>query len=155
MAGKRRPVYTSARFFFVPFIGHFGSGIAAALQRWKSLAKRRAPGAPLRLDNEKQLLKHYYAGQRMESPMGGYLMLLGLRHGEDGDSIGIFECSASSLRYEMVIPKATRTERKKVKDALDDGEDPDCPRHGHGTRLVRAGRDLVCMSCGVAYAKAS
>lgn len=119
------------------------------------MAKKRAPGAPLKLDNEKQLLKHYYAGQRMESPMGGYLMLLGLRQGEDGDSIGIFECSASSLRYELVIPKATRTERKKVKDALDDGEDPDCPRHGQGTRLVRAGRDLVCMACGVAYAKAS
>ena len=120
------------------------------------MAKRRpAPGAPLRLENEKQLLKHYYAGQRMESPNGGYLMLLGLRHGEDGDSVGIFGCSAFSLRYEIVIPKATRTERKKVKDALDDGEDPDCPRHGPGTRLVRAGRDLVCMACGVAYAKTS
>ena len=71
------------------------------------MAKKRALGATLKLDNEKQLLKHYYAGQRMESPTGGYLMLLGLRHGDDGDSIGIFECSASSLRYELVIPKAT------------------------------------------------
>lgn len=118
------------------------------------MAKKRDPKAPLKLDNEKQLLKHYYAGQRMESPMGGYLMLLGLRQGEDGDSVGIFECSASSLRYELVIPKATRGERKKVKDAIDDGQDPDCPRHGQGLRLVRAGKDLVCMACGVAYAKA-
>jgi hypothetical protein len=118
------------------------------------LAKRRDPKAPLKLDNEKQLLKNYYAGLRMESPTGGYLMLLGLRPGEDGDSVGIFECSASSLRYEIVIPKATRGERKKVKDAVDGGEDPDCPRHGHGTRLVRAGRGLLCMACGVAYGKA-
>lgn len=109
----------------------------------------------LRLDNEKQLLKQYYAGQRMESPTGGYLMLLGLRSGEGGSSIAIFECSASSLRYEIEIPKATRTERKKVRDALEAGEDPDCPRHGPGSRLVRAGRDLVCRECGVAYARAS
>ena len=108
----------------------------------------------LLLDNEKQLLKLYYAGARMESPNGGYLMLLGVRPAEGGSAVGIFECSASSLRYEMEIPKATRTERKKVKDVLDSGEDPDCPRHGPGTRLVRAGRDLVCMSCGIAYARA-
>ena len=108
----------------------------------------------LQLDNEKQLLKQYYGGQRMESPNGGYLMLLGLRPGEGGSSAAIFECSATSMRYEIEIPKATRTERKKVRDELDAGEDPDCPRHGYGTRLVRAGRDLICRSCGVAYARA-
>ena len=108
----------------------------------------------LQLDNEKQLLKQYYAGLRMESPNGGYLMLLGVRPIDGGGAVGIFECSASSLRYELEIPKATRSERKKVRDAMDEGEDPDCPRHGPGTRLVRAGRDLVCMACGVAYARA-
>jgi hypothetical protein len=107
----------------------------------------------LRVDNEKQLLKHYYAGQQIESPNGGFLMLLGVRPTDDG-AIAIFECSATSMRYEVAIPKATRTERKKVKEALDAGDDPDCPRHGPGTRLARAGRDLVCTSCGVAYAKA-
>jgi hypothetical protein len=108
----------------------------------------------LQLDDEKQTLKQYYAGVRIESPNGGYLMLLGIRPLEGGAAVGIFECSASSLRYELEIPKATRTERKKVRDLLDAGEDPDCPRHGPGTRLVRAGRDLVCMACGVAYARA-
>jgi hypothetical protein len=107
----------------------------------------------LQLDNEKQLLKQYYAGQQMGSPNGGFLILLGVRHAGDGSAVGIFECSVSSLRYELVIPKATRTERKKVRDAIDDGEDPDCPRHGSGQRLVRAGKDLVCTGCGVAYAK--
>ena len=108
----------------------------------------------LQLDNEGQLLKQYYAGQRMESPNGGFLMLLGIRAAEDGKALGLFECSASSLRYEIVIPKATRTERKKVREVLDAGGDPDCPRHGSGFRLVRAGKNLVCNNCGVAYARA-
>ncbi len=107
----------------------------------------------MRLDDEKQLRKQYYAGQQIESPNGGFLMLLGIRQGEDG-AAAIFECSATSMRYEMTIPKATRTERKKVKEVLQAGDDPDCPRHGYGTRLVRAGNDLVCTYCGVAYAKA-
>lgn len=119
--------------------------------------KRKGGGVldgALQLDNEKQLLKQYYAGQRMESPNGGYLMLLGIRPLEGGSAVGIFECSASSLRYEIEIPKATRTERKKVREVMDEGDDPDCPRHGQGSRLVRAGRDLVCMACGVAFARA-
>jgi len=108
----------------------------------------------LELDNQKLLLKQYYAGQRMESPNGGFLMLLGIRPGEAGVAVGMFECSASSLRYEIEIPKATRTERKKVREILDAGDDPDCPRHGVGFRLVRAGKDLVCTECGVTYARA-
>jgi hypothetical protein len=107
----------------------------------------------LYLDDEKQLLKHYYAGQQIESPNGGFLMLLGVRSANDGTATAIFECSVSSLRYKVVVPKATRTERKKVKEALEAGEDPDCPRHGPGTRLVRAGREVVCTLCGITYGK--
>jgi hypothetical protein len=110
-------------------------------------------GETLQLDKEKQLLKQYYAGQQIPSPYGGFLMLLGVRATEDG-AVAFFECSVSSLRYEALIPKATRAERKKVKEVLSGGRDPDCPRHGFGTRLVRAGRDLVCPRCGIAYAKA-
>ena len=106
-----------------------------------------------RLNNEKQLLKQYYAGQQMESPNGGFLMLLGIRSTEAG-ALGILECSATSMRYQILIPKATRTERKKVKEVLDAGDDPDCPRHGLGSRLVRAGKDVVCRDCGVAYGRA-
>jgi hypothetical protein len=106
------------------------------------------------LDNVKQLLKHFYVGQQLPSPNGGFLIPLGIRPGESGASIAFFECSASSLRYQLEIPKATRTERKKVKDELASGVDPDCPRHGPGVRLVRAGKDLVCNLCGVAFAKA-
>ncbi len=107
----------------------------------------------LQLDDEKQVLKQYYSGAQMDSPNGGFLMLLGIRAGEGGAAVGLLECSVSSLRYEIAIPKATKTERKKVKDILDAGDDPDCPRHGPGTRLFRAGKNLVCDSCGVAYAR--
>ena len=107
----------------------------------------------LQLDDQKRVLKQYYAGAQMDSPNGGFLMLLGIRAGEGGASVGLLECSVSSLRYEIAIPKATKTERKKVKDVLDAGDDPDCPRHGPGTRLARAGKNLVCTACGVAYAR--
>ena len=106
-----------------------------------------------RIEKARQLLKEYYAGQRMESPNGGFLILLGIRPHLSGTAVGVFECSASSLRYEIVIPKATRTERKKVRDVLQQDGDPDCPRHGPDFRLARAGKNLVCSRCGVAYAR--
>ena len=106
-----------------------------------------------RIEKAKQLLKQYYAGQRMESPNGGFLILLGIRPQEGGKALGVFECSASSLRYEILIPKATRTERKKVRDALQEDRAPDCPRHGPDFLLSRAGKNLVCSRCGVAYAR--
>ena len=107
----------------------------------------------LRMEKAKQLLKQYYAGQRIESPNGGFLILLGIRPQQGGTAVGVFECSASSLRYEIVIPKATRTERKKVREALEQGGDPGCPRHGPEFRLGRAGKNLVGSHCGVAYAR--
>ena len=88
----------------------------------------------LRLDNEKQILKQYYAGQQIESPNGGFLMLLGVRGG-DGGAVAIFECSATSMRYEADVPKATRTERKKVKDVVEAG-DGQVPRYRQA-HLVR------------------
>lgn len=111
-------------------------------------------GDVLQLDNEKQLLKQYYAGQQMPSPNGGFLMLLGVRAGEGGKGVAIFECSVSSLRYEIHVPKATRADRKKVKEEIDAGREPGCPRHGETVRLVRRGKDYVCLACGIPYGKA-
>jgi len=106
----------------------------------------------LQLDNEEQLLKQYYSGQRVESPNGGFLMLLAVRGNENGSATAIFECNVSSLRYELPISKATRTERKKVRDVLKAGGDPSCPRHGDAYRLVRAAKEMVCPACGIGYA---
>jgi hypothetical protein len=119
------------------------------------MKKGRVLGDALQLENDKQLLRHYYAGQRMASPNGGYLMLLGIRPAAEGSAIGIFECSASSLRYELEIPKASSQERNQVAETLATGGDPNCPRHGMGMRLVRTGKDLVCIGCGIAYGAAS
>ena len=118
------------------------------------IKRGRDVGDVLQLDNTKQILQQYYSGQQVESPNGGFLMLLRIRRNEDGSATAIFECNVSSLRYEITIPKATRSERKKVRDALKEGDDATCPRHGADARLVRAGDDLVCPDCGVAYAKA-
>ena len=107
----------------------------------------------LQLKNGKQLLKSYYAGMQMESPNGGFLILLVIKPMDDGSAMAVFECSASSLRYEITIPKGSRGERKAVKEELDAGDDPKCPRHGPDFRLVRAGKNLVCTRCGVPYAR--
>ena len=110
-------------------------------------------GDALQLDNRKDLLGRYYEGQRMDSPAGGFLMVLGIRPDDGGGATLLLECSASSLRYELQVPKATRTERKKVRLHLDEGRDPACPRHGPTHGLTRAGRDLVCSACGISYGK--
>jgi hypothetical protein len=109
----------------------------------------------LALPDAKGTLKAYYAGARMMSPMGGVLMVLGLQRVGDGSSRLILECNTSSLRYELPIRAATRTEKSKVKQALEAGADPTCPRHGRGQRLVRAGAYLVCPACGIPFQKAS
>jgi hypothetical protein len=51
------------------------------------------------------------------------------------------------------VPKATRSERKKVTDMIAEGSDPKCPRH-QGEFLTRIRHDLACSRCGVRYAKA-
>ncbi|MEQ9400476.1 MAG: hypothetical protein RJQ04_15035 [Longimicrobiales bacterium] len=114
---------------------------------------RELVGDAVTLDDDKPVLRAYYAGTRIPSPNGGFFIPLGIRPMDDGSALLFLEFSASSLRYWAVVPKVTRTERKKVRDLLNEGVDPDCPRHGDRQRLVRVGRDLVCPLCGVAYAR--
>ena len=110
-----------------------------------------ARGLPL--PEEESLLGLYYDGGRLPSPSGGFLMVLGVLPEDEGSGLVLFECMASSLRYQMNVPKATRTERKKVRDTIIEGSDPQCPRH-HGEPLTRIHHDLACPRCGVRYAKA-
>ncbi len=107
---------------------------------------------PLPLPNEKDVLRLYYEGGQLPSPVGGFLELIHVQPEDDGSGYVLFECLTSSLRYRMPIKKATRTERKKVSEVIESGRDPDCPRHVD-RRLVRVGRNLVCPSCGVRYAR--
>ncbi len=114
---------------------------------------RMGPNGVMIIEDDKVLQRAYYTGQQLPSPMGGFLMLLGVRPAADGGAVALFECSASSLRYQMELAKATRAERAAVKEVQDAGDDPDCPRHGAGHRLHRAGKELVCSLCGIAYGK--
>jgi hypothetical protein len=118
-----------------------------------SEAPAGSPTNPIPLPTDKKLLKEYYDGGRLDSPMGGQLDLLGVREGEEGEGKILFECNVSSLRFVLTIPKATRTEKKKVKDALAEHDEALCPRHGLRQRLVKAGKEWVCPLCGVSFGK--
>ena len=111
------------------------------------------PTEGLQVPKPKQTLAAYYAGSRMPSPLGGVLQVLGVRPLADGSARLILECDSSSLRYEVPIKKATRTEKTRVKEALQANTDPTCPRHGDRHRLKRIGPRLVCPDCGIAYGK--
>ena len=65
------------------------------------------------LPDEDSLLRLYYDGGRLPSPSGGFLMVLGVRPEDEGSGSILLECTASSLRYRMRVPKATRSERKR------------------------------------------
>jgi len=123
-----------------------------AKQRARSVPEEPL-GEPLSLPEPKKLHKRYYAGLQLPSPQGGFLEPLRVRHEDDGSATVIFECTTSSLRYALPIPRATRTERTRVKELQAEGVDPYCPRHGPGTRLLRAGQELICPLCGVTFGK--
>jgi hypothetical protein len=102
----------------------------------------------------KEYLNRYYAGQRMESPMGGVLHHLRVRPEADGSGTVLFECSASSLRFHLKIPKATRRDKEKVKESQAEGREPVCPRcTDPAEKLLRSGEYLACARCGVRYGK--
>jgi hypothetical protein len=112
-----------------------------------------SPGNPIPLPSNKKLLQSYYAGKRLPSPMGGQLDVLGVREGERGAGRVLLECNVSSLRFALAIPRATRTERAKVKEAMDSGDELTCPRHGGYQRLAKSGKNWICPLCGVSYGK--
>lgn len=107
----------------------------------------------LPVKEEETLRLLYYAGAQLPSPMGGFLEVLHVQAEEDGSGIVIFECLSSSLRFRLPLKAATRTERKKVRDRIDAGMDPECPRHEEGHRLHRVGANFLCSACGVRYAR--
>lgn len=102
----------------------------------------------------RRLRPQYYAGTRIASPNGGFLEPLSVRTASDGSGIVLMECNASSLRYELRIPRATTKERKAVKAEQASGVDPTCPRHvEQPQRLRRVGDALVCPLCGVPFGR--
>lgn len=112
-----------------------------------------SPGNPIPLPKDKKLLQKYYVGERLPSPLGGQLDILGVREGEGGTGQVLLECNVSSLRFVLVIPKATRAEKSQVKACLTEGGDPVCPRHGVHHPLSKSGKEWVCPLCSVSFAK--
>lgn len=112
-----------------------------------------SPTNPIPLPKSKKTLERYYAGRRLESPLGGQFDILGIREGEDKKGRVMLECNVSSLRFVLVIPKATRKERSETKAAIEAGDDLYCPRHGEEQRLSKSGKEWVCTLCGVSYGK--
>ncbi len=109
---------------------------------------------PLPLKDTKALAKEFYAGARMTSPLGGKLERLGFQALDDGSARLLFECAASSLRFEMVVPKGTRRDREKIKEQVANGEDPVCPRCFGRYPLDRVGKNMRCSHCGVSFGAA-
>jgi len=112
-----------------------------------------SPSNPIPLPKSKKFFESYYAGKRLDSPLGGQFDLLGIREGEDGKGRVLLECNASSLRFVLVVPKATRNEKAEVKVAIENGDDLFCPRHGTTERLSKSGKNWICSLCGVSYGK--
>lgn len=108
--------------------------------------------APIPLEDS-ALLKVYYSGQRPPSPVGGHLDVLGSRSLPDGSARVLFECNSSSLRFEIIVPKGTRRDREKVREQIEEGLDPHCPRCRPDRVMVRAGKELQC-PCGASFGKA-
>jgi hypothetical protein len=120
---------------------------------WHTQEPASADGIPL-TKGAKALLKAYYRSGHLPSPMGGFLEPLRVRHESDGSGTLLLECSASSLRFQLAVPKATRTERARVKEAQERGEIPFCPRHDEPPRrLERVGSHLSCPVCGVRFGR--
>ena len=109
--------------------------------------------SPFPLTDEKALLRLYYEGSRLPSPTDGFLILLRVQPEGDGSGSILFECNSSSLRFRLDVPKATRTERAKVKAMIDDDREPKCPRHHGEQLLIRVKNDFLCPRCGVRYAR--
>jgi hypothetical protein len=120
---------------------------------WHTQDPASSRGIPLEKE-ARTLRPQYYAGTRMPSPAGGFLEPLNVRREADGSGVVLLECNASSLRYELGIPKATTKERTAVKRELAEGLHPTCPRHTDpAQRLRRIGDTLVCPLCGVRYGR--
>jgi hypothetical protein len=120
---------------------------------WHTQEPASSDGIPLQ-KGSKALLKAYYANAHLPSPMGGFLEPLTVRQESNGSGTILLECSTSSLRFELSVPKANKQEKARVKAAQEAGEIPLCPRHEDpAQRLQRIGGRLVCPRCGVRFGR--
>ena len=101
----------------------------------------------------KKLERLHCSGRQVPSPMGGFLMDLGVRAEPDGTSTVLFECKTSALRFQLPLRVSTWRERRKVRVQADEDLDPLCPRGELGPPLVRRGKDFFCPRCSIMFGK--
>lgn len=124
----------------------------ARKNRWHTQEPATSEGIAL-TSNVKALREAYYTGARLPSPNDdGFLEPIGVRSNDNQTGTVLLECSVSSLRYELGIPRATTAERELVREQQERAIEPTCPRHTDPPRrLQRSGTALVCAACGVRY----
>jgi len=105
------------------------------------------------LADVKKMERLHCSGRQVPSPMGGFLMDLGVRQEPDGTSTILFECKTSALRYQLPLRISTWRERRKVRVQADEGLDPLCPRGELGPPLVRRGKDFFCPRCNIMFGR--
>lgn len=93
------------------------------------------------------------SGRQVPSPMGDFLVELGVRSEPDGTSTVLFECKNSALRYELPLRISTWRERKKVRAQALDGLDPLCPRAELGPPLERRADNWYCPRCNLMFGR--
>lgn len=105
------------------------------------------------LPEAKRMERLHCAGRQVPSPVGGFVMALGVRQEEDRTSTILFECKTSALRYELPMRVSGWRERRKVRIQVEEGLDPLCPRAELGPPLVRRGKDFYCPRCNIWFGR--
>ena len=118
----------------------------------KEKASRVGFGVP-ELPEAKRMERLHCAGRQVPSPVGGFVMALGVRQEEDRTSTILFECKTSALRYELPMRISGWRERRKVRIQVEEGLDPLCPRAELGPPLVRRGKDFYCPRCNIWFGR--
>ena len=118
----------------------------------KAKASRVGFGVP-ELPAAKRMERLHCAGRQVPSPVGGFVMALGVRQEEDRTSTILFECKTSALRYELPMRVSGWRERRKVRIQVEEGLDPLCPRAELGPPLVRRGKDFYCPRCNIWFGR--
>lgn len=102
---------------------------------------------------EGAVLREYYGGDGMPCPVqcGERADVVRVSTNEDGSGVLWVECASCAQRESYHISPPTTSERKKVREMVESGREPSCPRHDPPVALARVGRRLICPGCGVRY----
>lgn len=126
---------------------------AARRKRAPKKKKDRVGFGVAELPDVERAERLHCSGRQVPSPMGDFLVELGVRSEPDGTSTVLFECKNSALRYELPLRISTWRERRKVREQAIDGLDPLCPRAELGPPLERRADAWYCPRCNLMFGR--